>query len=106
MAAKNDRWTLFSSRHVPAHRTDIAVALRGCNAGFEHRMACGPTYDRAVLGSVLRGWVLPSRNTAPWKEHSVFFGNSELQVLEHKPQELTAFQQQNCTTIARWTGLC
>src|ERR1700690_3736963 len=84
MATKNARWTLFSSRHVPAHGTDIAVALRGCNAGFEHRMAGGPTYHRAVLGSLLRGWVIPSRNTASWKEHSVFFCNSELQVLKHK----------------------
>ena len=38
---------------APAHRTDIAVALRGCKAGFEHRMACGPTHHRAVFGSVL-----------------------------------------------------
>jgi hypothetical protein len=53
VATENDRWTLFSSGHIPAHGTDIAVALRGCNAGFEHRMACGPTYHRAVLGSLL-----------------------------------------------------
>src|SRR5579863_6888402 len=51
--AKSDRWTLFSSRYVPADRTDIAVALRGCNAGLEHNMACGPTYHRAIVGSLL-----------------------------------------------------
>ena len=56
-----------------AHRTDIAIALRGCDAGFERYMACGQTHYRDVLGGVLHGWTIPSRNTQPPGKDTTFF---------------------------------
>src|SRR6266852_5219338 len=100
MATKNDRWPLFAIRHVLAHGEDIAIALRWRNAGCEHRVACGSAYYPAVLGSVLRSWTIPSRNTTSGKGHNVFFANSELQVLKHEPSAVRRIWP----TISRITG--
>jgi hypothetical protein len=43
-----------------------------------------PTTQRAVLGSVLLGVGHTFAKHGLLEEHSVFFGNSELQVLKHK----------------------
>lgn len=48
-----DRWVTKATPGPFRTRVIIAIRLHWCDGGPGHRLACGPAYHRAILGSVL-----------------------------------------------------